>query len=78
MSHLALDELYSVHTESQRLRFNKVAGSALTFASRSVPATLMAWSLVGALSYLVGSGQGYFPLPRVAFEWAATAKAHRH
>jgi membrane-bound metal-dependent hydrolase YbcI (DUF457 family) len=78
VSHLVLDELYSVNAEGQHLRFNKAAGSALKVASRSVAATLVAWSLVGVLAYLVGSSQGYFPPPRVALEWATAAKAHRH
>ena len=78
LSQLALDELYSVNAEDLHIRFNKAAGSALKLASRSFPATLVAWSLVGALSYLVGSSQGYFPPSHVALEWASTAKAHWH
>jgi hypothetical protein len=78
LSHLVLDELYSVNAEGLHIRLNKAAGSALKFASRSVPATLAAWLLLGTLSYLVGSSQGYFPPPRAALQWASTAKVHRH
>jgi hypothetical protein len=59
-SHLVLDELYSVDISGLRVRLNKAAGSALKLASRSVPATLMAWLLLGALTYLVGINQNYF------------------
>jgi hypothetical protein len=78
LSHLALDELYSVNAEGLHIRFNKAAGSTFKIASRSVPATLVALLLLGALSYLVGSSQGYFPPPQLALDYARTAKAHRH
>jgi hypothetical protein len=78
LSHLALDELYSVNAEGLQIRFNKAAGSAFKLASRSVPATVLAWSLLGALGYLVGSSQGYLPPPHRALDYVSTAKAHRH
>src|SRR5437660_1583159 len=52
LSHLALDELYSVDFNGVRLRLNKYAGSALKLTSPSVPATVAAYAVLAALSYL--------------------------
>jgi hypothetical protein len=51
-SHLVLDELHSVDFTGARLHLNKYAGSAFKFASRSWPATVIAYSILGALGYL--------------------------
>jgi membrane-bound metal-dependent hydrolase YbcI (DUF457 family) len=59
LSHLVLDELYSVDTRGLKVRLNKAAGSALKLASRSASATLVTWSLLAGLTYLVGVEQGY-------------------
>jgi hypothetical protein len=60
LSHLVLDELYSVDARGLKVRLNKAAGSALKLASRSASATLVTWSLLAGLTYLVGVEQGYF------------------
>jgi membrane-bound metal-dependent hydrolase YbcI (DUF457 family) len=59
VSHLVLDELYSVDARGLRVRLNKAAGSALKLASRSASATVLTWSLLAALTYLVGVERGY-------------------
>jgi LexA-binding, inner membrane-associated putative hydrolase len=52
LSHLALDEIYSVDFNGLRLKLNKFAGSALKLASRSVTATTATYLLLGGLIYL--------------------------
>jgi hypothetical protein len=52
LSHLVLDELYSVDLMGARIRLNKYAGSALKFASRSWPATLATYVILAGLGYL--------------------------
>ena len=59
MSHLVLDELYSVDIHGVRVRLSKSAGSALKLGSKSFVATAFTWLLLGVLSYLVGVQQGY-------------------
>jgi hypothetical protein len=51
LSHLVLDELYSVDFMGARLHLNKYAGSAVKFVSRSWPATLTAYVLLGLLAW---------------------------
>jgi hypothetical protein len=51
LSHLVLDEMYSVDFMGVRLRTNKYAGSALKFFSKSWPATLTAYLLLGLLAW---------------------------
>lgn len=51
LSHLVLDEIYSVDFMGVRVRLNKYAGSALKFASKSWPATLTAYLLLGLLAW---------------------------
>jgi hypothetical protein len=51
LSHLVLDEIYSVDFMGVRVRLNKYAGSALKFASRSWSATLMAYLLLAFLAW---------------------------
>jgi hypothetical protein len=51
LSHLVLDEIYSVDFTGAHLRLNKYAGSALKFHSRSWPATIIAYSILGVLGY---------------------------
>ena len=50
LSHLVLDELYSVDFMGLRVRLNKYAGSALKFVSPSWPATLIAYGILTGLS----------------------------
>jgi LexA-binding, inner membrane-associated putative hydrolase len=50
LSHLVLDELYSVDFMGLRVRLNKYAGSAMKFVSPSWPATLIAYGILTGLS----------------------------
>jgi hypothetical protein len=52
LSHLVLDELYSVDFLGYGVRLNKYAGSALKLYSPSVGATLTTYALLGLLGYL--------------------------
>jgi membrane-bound metal-dependent hydrolase YbcI (DUF457 family) len=73
LSHLVLDVLYGMGGGGGKARFNKAVGSPLKLVSRSVPATLVAWLLLGAFTYLVGTEQGYWkPIPLGAYTsmWA--------
>jgi hypothetical protein len=53
LSHLVLDELYSIDFTGARLHLNKYAGSALKFASPSRRATLTTYLLLAVLVYCV-------------------------
>jgi hypothetical protein len=53
LSHLVLDELYSVDFNGVRLRLNKFAGSALKLGSKSYIATGITYILLIGLAYLV-------------------------
>ena len=52
LSHLVLDEFYSVDFMGVTIRFNKYAGSALKFFSPSWGATLTTYVLLGLLGGL--------------------------
>lgn len=52
LSHLVLDELYSVDFNGVRLRLNQFAGSALKFASPSWVATCVCYGLLVGLGFL--------------------------
>jgi len=58
-SHLLLDELYSVDVQGLRVRLAKSAGSAIKLSSPSLGATLVTWSLLAGLTYLIGVQQGF-------------------
>jgi hypothetical protein len=49
LSHLVLDEIYSVDFMGLRVRLNKYAGSALKFFSPSWTATLIAYAILAGL-----------------------------
>jgi membrane-bound metal-dependent hydrolase YbcI (DUF457 family) len=51
-SHLILDEIYSVDFRGVRIKLKSSAGSAIKFASPSVPATATCYLLLGGLLYL--------------------------
>jgi hypothetical protein len=51
LSHLVLDELYSVDFMGVRIKLNKYAGSALKLYSSSWGATLICYALLGALAW---------------------------
>lgn len=53
LSHLVLDELYSVDFEGASLKLNKYAGTALKFFSPSWLATTITWLILIALVFLV-------------------------
>jgi hypothetical protein len=53
LSHLILDEIYSVDFMGARLRLNKYAGSALKLVSKSWPATLTTYLLLALLAWRV-------------------------
>ena len=52
LSHLVLDELYSVNFLGLRFKLNKYAGSALKFFSPSVYATVMTYTILGGMAYV--------------------------
>jgi membrane-bound metal-dependent hydrolase YbcI (DUF457 family) len=52
LSHLILDEIYSVDLRGIRIKLKSSAGSALKFFSPSLPATTFCYALLGALLYL--------------------------
>jgi hypothetical protein len=52
LSHLLLDELYSVDIQGVKVKLNKFAGTAVKFVSPSFPATVACYALLGALLYL--------------------------
>lgn len=52
LSHLLLDELYSVDLQGVRIKLNQFAGTAVKFMSPSVPATATCYALLGGLTYL--------------------------
>ena len=56
LSHLVLDELYSVDFMGLRIRLNKYAGSALKLTSPSWPATLTTYFILAELGYLAWTG----------------------
>jgi hypothetical protein len=49
LSHLVLDELYSVDFMGARIRLNKYAGSAVKLYSSSLTATAICYAVLGAL-----------------------------
>jgi hypothetical protein len=51
LSHLVLDEIYSVDFMGVRLHLNKYAGSAVKFVSKSWSATLTTYVLLGLLAW---------------------------
>jgi hypothetical protein len=52
LSHLLLDELYSVEWTGIRVRLNKAAGSALKFVGRAYVPTVFTWTVLMFLTYL--------------------------
>jgi membrane-bound metal-dependent hydrolase YbcI (DUF457 family) len=51
LSHLVLDELYSVDFMGARIKLNKYAGSAIKFWSPSLPATLICYTILALLGW---------------------------
>jgi hypothetical protein len=52
LSHLVLDELYSVDLRGMKVKLNQFAGTAVKFVSPSLVATATCYALLGALIYL--------------------------
>lgn len=52
LSHLVLDEIYSVGFNGVRIKLKSSAGSAVKFVSPSMGATAVCYALLGALLYL--------------------------
>jgi hypothetical protein len=52
LSHLVLDELYSVDFSGASIHLNQFAGSALKLYSQSWPVTVSAYLLVGCLAFV--------------------------
>jgi membrane-bound metal-dependent hydrolase YbcI (DUF457 family) len=67
LSHLVMDELWSVNLSGISIRLNKAAGSALKLFSPSLPATCTAYLILAALTYLVGVREGYFAPVQLPF-----------
>jgi hypothetical protein len=78
LSHLVLDEIYAVDASGLLLRANKAAGSAFKFFSRSIPATLCTWLVLGLLTYLIGVEQGYLKPVRFSIEYPQSLKGSQH
>jgi hypothetical protein len=74
LSHLILDEIWSVDMNGMTLRLNKAAGSAMKFFSKSLAATIGTWLLLGVLTYFVGVDCGYFQPPPVQLHLPAGVK----
>jgi hypothetical protein len=53
LSHLVLDELYSIDWNGGKLRLNKFSGSAVKILGKSWPGNIFAYSLLAVLSYSV-------------------------
>lgn len=77
LSHLVLDEIYAVDMNGLAPRFNKAAGSALKFFSKSWPATLGTWLVLGGLTYLVGVDLGYFTPVRLQLPYTVSVQKGR-
>lgn len=52
LSHLVLDEIYSVGFDGIKIKLKSSAGSAVKFFSPSLPATALCYAILGALAYL--------------------------
>jgi membrane-bound metal-dependent hydrolase YbcI (DUF457 family) len=63
LSHLVLDELYSVDFMGVGIRLNKYAGSALKLTSPSRSATLAAYALLAGLAFLAWKNYQAGPAP---------------
>jgi hypothetical protein len=78
LSHLVLDDLYGLRHLFAAGTQKRPAERALKLTSRSVPATLATWLLLGVLTYTAGVRQGYLrpvPLPWSAGPAQGAAKA---
>ncbi|MBD3673790.1 MAG: metal-dependent hydrolase [Planctomycetaceae bacterium] len=65
LSHLILDEIYSVQWTGARIKLAKSAGSALKWFGHSIPANAFCWAAVMFLGYLALSDVGLIVNPSV-------------
>lgn len=63
LSHLILDEMYSVEWTGIRLRLNKSAGSAMKFVGRNLFANVFTYALLMLLTYSILVDQGILRAP---------------
>lgn len=70
LSHLVLDEIYSVDASGLVPRLKSSAGSAVKLFSDSIPATLFTYVLLGCLTYVIAVREGYLKPPN--FDWRNT------
>jgi membrane-bound metal-dependent hydrolase YbcI (DUF457 family) len=75
LSHLLLDELYSVNFMGVAIKVNKYAGSALKLRSPSSVATVLTYLLLGGLLYLAWVDPRQPGLPAVCRDFAARLSA---
>ncbi|MBY0231259.1 MAG: metal-dependent hydrolase [Gemmataceae bacterium] len=68
LSHLVLDELYSIDFNGVRLKFNQFAGTALKFGSPSWQATLCTYAILICLGY-VAWNHGLPDFGKLAASW---------
>lgn len=53
LSHLVLDEMYSVEWTGVRIKLNRFAGSAIKFVGKSTPANIVTYGLLITMTYAV-------------------------
>jgi hypothetical protein len=81
VSHLVLDEIYSVDARGLRVRLKESAGSALKLYSSSLVGTGVAWLFLGVLTYLVAIDRGWLaPInvawPKALGQWTTVSSTH--
>jgi hypothetical protein len=64
LSHLLLDELYSVEWSGVRIRLNKYAGSAFKLFGREFLPNVVTYALLGVLSYAALVDVGLLESPK--------------
>jgi hypothetical protein len=77
MSHLIMDEIWSVDLSGITIRLKSSAGSALKLFSPSLAGTLCAYVILAALTYLVGVREGYLEPVRLPFPTVTAATLNR-
>jgi hypothetical protein len=77
MSHLIMDEIWSVNLSGVTIKLKSSAGSALKLFSPSLAGTLCAYVILAALTYLVGVREGYFEPVQLPFPTASASTLSR-
>jgi len=79
LSHLLLDELYSVHMKGARLSLKRSSGTALKWAGEPILPNVVAFTLMATLTYAVLLEAGWFhQLPPGTSEPAMTVSPTQH